>query len=57
MIRRAVFIALLAVALVLPRGAGALMSLHSGDAPPPFTLSTLEGKRVGTIINRGGILA
>ncbi len=38
----------LALALALPQGAGALMSLRPGDAPPRFALADLSGRRVGS---------
>ena len=50
MIRRttiAALTALTALVVLLPHGAGALMSLRPGDAPPPFVLADLSGKRVG----------
>ena len=45
---------LLAAALLVPRGAGALMVLRLGEAPPPFDLADLSGKRVGSDSFTGG---
>jgi tetratricopeptide (TPR) repeat protein len=50
MVRRtaAAALAALAVTLALPRGAGALMALRPGDAPPPFALADLAGRTTGS---------
>ncbi len=48
MIRRTAVVALTTLLLTLPSGAGALMSLRTGDAPPPFALTELSGGRVGS---------
>ena len=42
---RIAVLALLALAAAQPRAAAALMSLRPGDAPPPFALPDLAGKR------------
>jgi len=42
------------ITLVVPRGAGALMNLRPGDAPPPFALPDLAGKRVDSDVLAGG---
>jgi tetratricopeptide (TPR) repeat protein len=54
MIRRTAIVALTALVLTLPRVAGALMTLRPGDAPPPFALPDLAGKRVGPDALAGG---
>ena len=48
MIRRMAIVALTALVLTLPRDAQALMSLRPGDAPPPFILADISGKRLGS---------
>lgn len=45
---------LVVFALLVPRGAGALMKLRPGDAPPPFDLADLAGVRVGSDSLAGG---
>jgi len=56
MIRRS-FAAALTLLIVLvvaqPHDAGALMTLRRGDAPPPFALPDLAGKRVGSEVLTG----
>ena len=54
MIRRTVAGVLTALILALPHGAGALMTLRPGDAPPSFTLADISGRRVGSDILAGG---
>jgi len=49
-----VAVSLLVSAVLVPRGAGALMNLRLGDAPPPFALADLSGKRVGSDSLAGG---
>lgn len=50
-----VAVALVVIAPLVPGGAGALMTLRPGDAPPPFALADLSGKRVGTDSLAGGV--
>ena len=54
MIRRTAAVALTALILALPSGAGALMSLRPGDVPPPFTLTELSGRAVASDSLAGG---
>lgn len=48
MSQRTFAVSLLAVALLWPAGAGALMQLRPGDTPPPFSLADPSGARVGS---------
>ncbi len=50
-----VAVAFLLVALSVPGRAGALMTLRSGDAPPPFALPDLAGKQVGSETLAGSV--
>lgn len=43
-----VAVSLVVISLLVPRGAGALMNLRPGDAPPPFALPDLAGRRTGS---------
>ena len=49
-----VLIAPVVVALLVPGGAGALMNLRPGDAPPSFSLADSSGTRVGSDSLVGG---
>ena len=49
-----VAVVLVVIALLVPGGADALMTLRPGDAPPPFALTDLAGKRVGSDALTGG---
>ncbi|MHB8835557.1 MAG: redoxin domain-containing protein [Candidatus Methylomirabilia bacterium] len=51
---RLIATALVVVALLVPGGAAALMKLRLGDAPPPFDLVDLSGKRLGSDALAGG---
>jgi Tfp pilus assembly protein PilF len=56
--RWSVAVSLVVIALLLPAGAGALMALRPGDAPPPFSLADLTGKRMGSdaLAGRGSVV-
>jgi len=54
MSRRTLVAPLFALVLMLPQGAGALMTLRPGDAPPRFELAGLSGKRVSSDALAGG---
>jgi len=51
--RWSVALSLVAIALLVPTGAGALMDLRPGDVPPAFALPDLAGKRTGSEVLAG----